>query len=236
MELKDSSEFVGTIINNGDITLNSYSKLQGRILTTAGAININNSQVDLGVTPNAALPIQLLYFTAKLDEHNTVLLKWATASEIHSDYFLIERMSEGIEFEGIAIVKAGGQSHISTNYYLNDDYTPVYETYYRLKEVDMDGAFLYSSIVNISLASNLNNLVVYPNPTNGLLSVNITQVNQTSPCYFLLYNSLGILVGDYFFTTRLNTINLNTLSNGVYSYQLIYGNGLVQNGQVVLLK
>lgn len=236
VELQDSSSFIGNIINNGTITLGSNASLQGRILSTSGAINMNNSLVDLGEQPDAALPVMWLYITATIVVHNHVLLQWATASEVNSEFFLIERMSEGSRFESISTLKASGHSHLVTTYAFNDVYAPVEVTYYRIKEVDIDGAFSYSPIVHLNLATSLNSLVVYPNPTNGLLSVNLSQTNPVGSCYFLIYNSIGVLVGHYLFTTRLNSLNLNHLSNGIYSYRMIYESGEVKNGQIVLLK
>jgi len=126
------------------------------------------------VIPNP-LPVELLSFDAKPDG-NVVNVKWATASEINSDYFMVQHSQDGIIFEDVEKVEAFGNSSTTKNYSAVD-YEPYNDvSYYRLKQVDNDGKFAYSSIVSVKF-QNANSLSVYPNPASGLFNISLSGQN-----------------------------------------------------------
>ncbi|HLP56873.1 MAG TPA: T9SS type A sorting domain-containing protein [Fluviicola sp.] len=118
------------------------------------------------------LPVELLGFYGYEDERINYL-KWTTASEINSDYFDVERSKNGIEFYAIDQVDAAGNSNQEINYTATDEnpYYPV--TYYRVKQVDIDGDYYYTPIIAIESSSEepLTVHQVYPNPTKEKLYV-----------------------------------------------------------------
>lgn len=103
-------------------------------------------------TNNTPLPVTLLYLTADAIDNKYIQLDWATASEINNQGFEIERSTDGANFERIGWVDGHGTSN-STLYYSMDDKTaqPSVVYYYRLKQVDIDGHFVYTEIVSASL-------------------------------------------------------------------------------------
>lgn len=108
----------------------------------------NDSGDDLGTEGQAVLPIELLYF--KADVSNTsVLIKWATATELNNDYFTIERSTDGLSFETIATTDGAGNSTQQVNY-CHSDFPDYYGLiYYRLKQTDFDGAFEQFQIIAV---------------------------------------------------------------------------------------
>ena len=113
---------------------------------------------------NAALPITLLNFSATLENDNTEL-KWTTASEINSDHFEIERSADGKKFTKIYSVKAHENASGILNYFAEDVNTPRGIVYYRLKEVDKDGKYVYSKIVEVvNVSGDFIISGIYPNP------------------------------------------------------------------------
>ncbi len=85
------------------------------------------------------LPIQLIYFEAKYSEQKgAVWLTWATASEVNSDYFVVERATRAGEYYKIALIEAAGNSTEQRSYKIVD-YAPQQMNYYRLVQVDYDG-------------------------------------------------------------------------------------------------
>ena len=89
-----------------------------------------------GCTP---LPIELLHFDAKLVD-NKVICNWATATEINTDYFVIQRTTDGINYENIDSTSASENS-FEIRYYELEDPNPIPGTsYYRLKQYDLDGS------------------------------------------------------------------------------------------------
>ena len=118
------------------------------------------------------LPIELMEFYVTPEEGNA-LLNWTTASEARNDYFLVERTSNGVDFETIGTVKGAGTS-TSINSYSFLDTNPLQGvSYYRLTQVDFDGASTSSWLVVFS-KDELQEYSLSPNPTSGVFTVTTT--------------------------------------------------------------
>ncbi|MFW5758169.1 MAG: hypothetical protein ACOCYO_05755 [Bacteroidota bacterium] len=93
------------------------------------------------------LPVELLYFEARTDASNDVLLTWATASETNSDYFIIERSTDAQNWTALETVQSAGNSNYLIEYSYTDTDTQSGIYYYRLVQTDFDGAFeIFESI------------------------------------------------------------------------------------------
>ena len=106
------------------------------------------SDFGLGDGSSAALPIELLDFSAAMNG-DKVTLTWTTATEINNDFFTIERTLDGISFEEVLETPGAGNSFTPLTY-VGEDGNPLPGTsYYRLKQTDYDGQFEYSSMVEL---------------------------------------------------------------------------------------
>ena len=117
---------------------------------------------------NEPLPVTLTDFTARLDDTG-VRLDWTTSSEINSDYFAVERSTDGYSYEPLARSKAAGESQIEQNYlYIDEGVTNRLAgiVYYRLHMVDFDGSSEYSPVVAVSLKGE-RPLLVYADHRDG---------------------------------------------------------------------
>ncbi len=126
------------------------------------------------------LPIELVSFTAQPNAEKQVVLNWTTALEINNDYFTIERSTDGVNFEEVALVNGAGNSQ-QENTYSTVDAAPVSGlSYYRLKQTDFDGGFEYSGMVNVTIgvAEPTAEITVYPNPANTGQQVQINIANS----------------------------------------------------------
>ena len=118
--------------------------------------------------------MELLSFTAKLNPKNQTDLKWATASELGSDYFMIEKSSDGKHFFDFKKVKAAGNSTSVLNYAAVDEKPFDGYTYYRLREVDFNTDAQYSQIESVFLADKVHSdAFLYPNPAVDLMYLKI---------------------------------------------------------------
>lgn len=98
----------------------------------------------------AALPVELLSFTAEPNE-KTVMLKWQTASETNNDYIAVERSSDAREFSEIGR-RTGAINSQEIRYYQLEDFLPKSGiNYYRLRQVDIDGTTTYSDIISVNM-------------------------------------------------------------------------------------
>jgi hypothetical protein len=107
----------------------------------------------LGGTISGTLPVEWLDFSVKQQGEDAVL-SWVTATESQTDYFAIERSVDGFFFSEVGREKAAGNSQESRHYGYQDQgviYQLGHRLYYRLRQVDQDGSFSYSEVVELEL-------------------------------------------------------------------------------------
>lgn len=113
------------------------------------------------------LPVELLLFEAQ-KSHQQVELTWETASELNNDYFVVERSLDGQNFEAVAQVKGAGTTPHLQQYATVDKNPQAGTSYYRLKQVDFDGAIAYSDLRLVRFDAPEQpaaiELSLYPNP------------------------------------------------------------------------
>lgn len=117
--------------------------------------------------PNETLPVELVSFKGRSTEYGKNLLEWKTASELNNDYFEIQESSNGVDFERIGQVNGNGTTLAANNYSFIASHSGYGLRYYRLKQVDYDGAFEHSDIINVETVNDFVKWNLYPNPTNG---------------------------------------------------------------------
>ena len=153
-DLIGSSFVIGAVISSSSIQFDQ-SKLKLGTATYLGYSGCAN--------PCAPLPIKLVSFTA-VKENSTVKIVWQTIEEKNNEYYAVERSTGGTTFETVTTV-AGNRNSTSLVTYTQYDYSPnLGISYYRLKQVDLDGSFSYSAIVATEMKSDVD-WIIYPNPT-----------------------------------------------------------------------
>jgi hypothetical protein len=172
------------------------------------------------------LPVTWLSFTGT-PEKGDVLLNWATAQEENSDHFEVERSSDNSNFVSIGKVTAAHNSSLPTNYNFTD-LSPLGGTnYYRLKEVDLDGQFVYSKVVPVNFEVAESNIItVYPNPAHESFQLQFKnmkagqyEMNLISPVGQVI-QSRSIQVSNP--ANYAETVNLNTgLAPGTYMVRIV---------------
>lgn len=160
-----------------DSDVNANGVIEGIALTSGQAPVTNLGAL---LVNDAILPVEWGIFTAELVNKNEVQLFWTTHSEINNNYFQIERSIDGVNFEVIGFVEGYGTTDINNEYdYLDTD--PFFgKNYYRLKQVDLDGAYEYSVVRTIVLqVENLPDVIVYPNPTKDFTTLRAVKPFET---------------------------------------------------------
>ncbi len=165
------------------------------------------------------LPIELISFTGR-NEGDKNLLEWTTASEMNSDYFIIERdKGQGTgEWEEIGKAKGAGNASATRNYSFLDREPSAGINYYRLKQTDYDGKFTYSNVVHITMKQ-FNSVTISPNPAKESLQITISGfLNFKTEINVRIYDVLGREVYNYQFLDPKSLLNLdvNALSKGMY--------------------
>ena len=124
-----------------------------------------------GVKSGASLPVELLYFYGEREGEN-VRLDWQTATELNNSHFDVEWSTDGINFEKIGQVAGAGTTNDVQFYDFLHINPSNGQNYYRLKQVDFDGKFEYTNIINIRFEQSNSPIVkIYPNPASYYLNI-----------------------------------------------------------------
>lgn len=167
--------------------------------------------------PIIILPVEFLNFSSVCNGSNAILI-WKTGSEINNDYFVVEKSIDGESFIEIGNVKGAGNSNSLLEYSFVSDEINNQTTYYRLKQVDFNGEYSYSNTI-VNKCEN-KNFDIYPNPATNRLNINLDFTENITLTKAIIYNSIGQIVTEELLISKLNTINIEHLDNGLYHIQL----------------
>lgn len=184
---------------NGKLHLPSNSTFNitstGKLLWTINAIGCNNNlkigpsimwkgcwgDITTATVFGTPLPVELVSFKGQYD--GVVTLEWFTATEVNSDYFIIERSHDADQWSIVAEVNASGNSNHLVSYSWIDDYKLSGTIYYRLTQVDFDGMverfdmIVVQSVEQVSIFNNSANNSIYINVGEGSVSWVLTDIN-----------------------------------------------------------
>lgn len=201
-----SGSGTGTITSNALITAFSPFTFGSK---TAGNIN--------------PLPITLTDFSANCDVSG-IVLKWITASEMHNNYFLIERSNDGIIWKDIAHIPSQGNSSVSKTYYYTDNDMDNENVYYRLSQVDYDGTLTrFKIIVSNCFYIENNSLTVYPNPAANQINADFMLAQNYGNGNLKIIDNLGkICFEQKVILTKGSSSNILPLNLKSGSYTILF--------------
>ncbi len=113
-------------------------------------------------------PLFLLNFEAKADDE-AVLLYWETSDEFQIDHFEVERKTGQNQWLLLGTKNASNKKGKHKYQFWDTDLHPVEKTiFYRLKTIDIDGSFMFSKIIKLSIENKEKGVVIlFPNPSSG---------------------------------------------------------------------
>lgn len=165
------------------------------------------------------LPVTLTNFQGNL--HNGIVkLTWSTSREVNSSHFVVEKSLDGASYVALGQVNSGaGQYSFTDNTALGK------VNYYRLKQVDQDGNFVYSRVIMIRNDGSDIVLKLSPNPVVGHLNISF-RLDQDETVRINIFDQMGRTTRRY--TVRgsrgLNAFNftdLQSLAAGTYTVEVI---------------
>ncbi len=171
------------------------------------------------------IPVELTSFAATSDNNN-VNLNWSTATELNNSGFQIERSINGVDFQNMGFVAGHGTTTDIQNYSYVDQNVAAGKYSYRLKQVDLDGSFEYSKVVEVevigvrefALGQN------YPNPFNPSTKISFS-LAVDSKVSLKVFDVLGqevavLLNGQLSAGSQEVNFNAGSLNSGVYFYRI----------------
>ncbi len=178
--------------------------------------------------------MELVSFTASI-KNNQVLLKWVTETEVSNYGFEIHRaMStvQSLNWLNIGFVEGHGNSNSPKDYSFIDNNVNGGTYSYRLKQIDNDGKFEYSKVIEIDVGTPIEYELSqnYPNPFNPSTTIKFS-IPEKGNVKLLVYNILGETVATLLNEAKeagVHTISYNAaeLKSGIYFYKLESGNFL----------
>ena len=226
-------------VNDGEtLSLRVYPWYEGSASTSK---YLYTSDVGVfGTTSETPVPVELTSFSASVNK-KTVELKWSTATEVDNNGFEIERSSNQATWKKIGFLKGSGTTTRTSTYSYKDVSALNGKLYYRLKQVDFNGTFKYSKVVevNYGVPSKFNLAQNYPNPFNPSTSIKF-DVPEAAFVNLTIYNVLGAEIASLV-NEKLEpgaytkNFNASGLTSGIYFYRLTAGN-LVITKKMSLLK
>lgn len=182
---------------------------------------------------SGVFPVEFIDFNGKI-VGETIELSWTTASEINNDRFEIERVENG-KFGRIGIEKGQGTTQEVQKYWHRDLKPLVGNNVYRLKQIDLDGKYQYSSSIEVFFEREIG-LLVYPNPSGSQVSFQFGKLYRNE-AQIRIFDLAGKLLKIAQWSPQKNAIyklNLSTFTHGAYMYEVTIGS-TVYRGKVMKL-
>lgn len=183
-------------------------------------------------TPSIPLPVNLISFEAKKLETD-VVLKWEIAEAKNFSHFQVERSADAKHFYSFETIRF---ADLTTKYQVVDSdpahFADVYgQLYYRLKMVDNDGSFAYSSMQRLSFPSSGG--FVYPNPAGQILYLDVSEYSGLESVE--LISNQGILLSRHRAVGK-DGISVSDLAAGIYQVKVIRKNGMMKTQKLVIAR
>lgn len=229
-----SFTFTPNALFNGTSTTFTYR------LTDNGfsPMNSNTATVTINFVAPSPLPVKLASFTATLN-NNKADLKWTTVTEINASHFVIEKSTDGINYNDAGMVFAVGNTTEKTNYLFTDNLagTSARVIYYRLRSVDLDAKTSLSEVRIIRLIQSADNtitILAYPNPVVNDLRVTVPAAWQNKKVVFEVIGANGhtAIKKESLSSGQTETLNVATLATGFYIVR-VSCEGLVGTQKIV---
>lgn len=242
--------------NNSTLTLGTGSTIvlqNGRIEgggSPSQKIRMGNNQIFNGAQPDitgfqianwsstgfqpsgeSALPVQFISFDV-FKQGETILLQWSTAQEQDAHEFEIERSIDGRLWTTITMVAAAGNSNIRQNYSYTDRLATAGQVYYRLKQVDASGKFMYTAVKKISNSKN----TAGPNIkiSSAFNGVVLQFFEPATDVTVHIINLNGQVVATAKVGSAFGNIVIGSSTKGAHIVSVINNNHLLASSQVML--
>jgi hypothetical protein len=168
------------------------------------------------------LPVELTSLQANCMDDQKVEVTWSTASEHNSSHFVVERTVDGAEWSQLATVESAGNSNSLLTYSIIDSERSLETVYYRLTQVDVDGASKMYDPVSINCGDYFpqDEIKTYPNPSNSDFYVQIKSANYEGDGVLKVIDVHGATIQLLPITIQkgvtIQTIEKTHLAPGIY--------------------
>jgi hypothetical protein len=167
------------------------------------------------------LPVSFLSLQATLKNKTTANIKWQVATPvINAADFEVQYSIDGIGWKqaGRLLVTDDAKSSYT---FTHVNIPPAAKLYYRIKQTDKDGRFIFSRVVLLTVGSSPNSVVVFPNPASGYVSVSMPMTQAAT--VIELYDAVGRKLHSQRITASATDINTAHFPDGTYLLRVLRG-------------
>lgn len=231
VDLQGVTATTGSPSLSGQISFRTNCNAPGSL--TGDNVSDNSSQAGFSVA--GTVPVRLTNFNAALINCKPVL-NWVTENEVNSSRFEIERSDQNAApWIFVGAIQAQGNTAVRSTYNFVDETIPATskKILYRLKSIDEDGRYTYSTVLPVFINCRTAQVNVYPNPVqNGNLNISLSGGSEAAEATLLSYTGQVILK----LTLKMgNTgINVSNIPNGEYLLNVNFRNGLRDKIKVLI--
>jgi photosystem II stability/assembly factor-like uncharacterized protein len=215
------------------IELNGITLTGLRLLNSGLGFAVGSGGLILKYYDTTYIPVELISFIGEF-RYDEIVLTWITASELNNYGFEVQRSLDNYNWKKIGFLPGKGTSSEINYYSFSNSIIKTGKIYYRLKQIDYDGNYEYSKVIEVEISNpkefSLNQN--YPNPFNPSTQIKVA-VKEISNIEIIVYNILGkeiktlldenLPAGEYIIQWHGKDNEGNYLSSGIYFIQMIAG-------------
>jgi hypothetical protein len=223
--------------------VDSLPALNG-ITVTGGRLNVNNSAI---LSLSSIVPVELMNFSARVN-NGSVNLNWSTATETNNYGFEILRSAQNDIDNGknIGFVNGNGTTEEPKFYQFTDEDLNAGVYSYRLKQMDFDGTFEYSKVIEVEISSpsKFSLSQNYPNPFNPTTKIKYSipsvgtqrTVSIQLKVFDILGNEIATLVNEEKSAGNYEVnFEASGFASGIYYYTLNAGS-FTETKKMIMIK
>lgn len=221
--------FAGSQVNSGDVELtDGDGTIETNHCGDCGALSITGSN-----SCSQTLPVEWYYFAGENTQKGNTL-RWATIKEVNNDYYVIERSEDGKNFYAIAREEGAGTSFNKNTYRFTDAEAQT-GYYYRVKQVDYDGAASHTKVIYVASPGQPGHVKVFPNPAHDHLHISVDKNTRTVQWINTFgkiereENLSGKQPGSYQYR-----FNIGDMPAGIYNLKIGFQDNSVINKKVIV--
>jgi poly(beta-D-mannuronate) lyase len=221
------------VLNNKDVTNRTRSAVFDvgcEELNATGTITntpLNAWEVGANASANS-LPVRLISFAAVV-KGKQVDINWSSANEINLYEYQLEYSLDGIHFKTLAQIAARNTTSATYSYLHNRN--EVRTMFYRLKQVDNDGSFVYSAIVKVKNTEHA--ISITPNPATSFITINLADANKSVTVKIIDIQGKGVVEFTRVSNVSSMQVPIQTLPAGLYYVKLYAGDQLISSSSFI---
>ncbi|HPI54807.1 MAG TPA: T9SS type A sorting domain-containing protein, partial [Chitinophagaceae bacterium] len=163
------------------------------------------------------LPLTWTSFKAALNPSNQTDLNWTTSAEKNTLAFEVEKSMDGKSWTMLHRQAAAGNTTEENSYHAVDNDVAFGTTLYRIKQIDIDNQFTYSSVQKV-VKVNTSEISIYPNP--AMTTLHIALNSEVKNTLIEIYSLEGKKLMSETTNNMNHSLNVETLTKGTYMIRI----------------